>query len=134
MRIMVFGADCVELEGCCSEGDTMEELQQNLQEALNLDLNEPAGSNILLPLPDRSLEDREDIIKIQVDTNIAFALLVRHYRIRNRITQKEAQEALGLPNRTSYTNLERDGNPRLDTIEKNIKAYPDFSLHECFHG
>ncbi|MDY7027837.1 MAG: type II toxin-antitoxin system HicB family antitoxin [Spirochaetota bacterium] len=129
-----YWADCVELEGCRSEGDTMEELQQNLQEALNLYLDEPVGSNILFPLPDRSLEDRKDIINIQVDPNIAFALLVRHYRIKNRMTQKEAQEALGLPNRTSYTRLERRGNPRLDTIEKIIKAFPDFPLHECFHG
>jgi len=89
-----FWTDCVELEGCHSEGDTMDELRQNLQEALNLYLDEPAGSNMLFPLPDQSLDSSEGVISIQVDPGIAFALLVRHYRIRNIMTQKEAQEAL----------------------------------------
>jgi antitoxin HicB len=127
-------AECIELEGCRSEGDTMEELQQNLHEALNLYLDEPAGSNMLFPFPDPALENRDEVISIQVDSNIAFALLVRQYRVKHRMTQKEAQEALGLPNRTSYTRLEKKGNPRLDTIEKIIKAFPDFPLHECFNG
>lgn len=127
-------ADCVELEGCRSEGDTMEELQQNLHEALNLYLDEPAGSNLLFAFPDPALEDSDEVIGIQVDSSIAFALLVRHYRITHRMTQKEAQEALGLPNRTSYTRLERKGNPRLKTIERIIKAFPDFPFHECFNG
>jgi transcriptional regulator with XRE-family HTH domain len=58
---------------------------------------------------------------------------VRKYRIEHRMTQKEAQEALGLPSRTSYTRLERKGNPRLNTIERVLNTFPDFPLNECFN-
>ncbi len=126
-------AECVELEGCRSQGDTFEELKENLSEALNLYLDEPAGSNMLFPLPDAALDGKQEIVPIEVDPTIAFAMLVRHYRITHRMTQKEAQEALGLPNRTSYARLEKKGNPRLDTIEKVVKAFPDFPLHQCFN-
>ena len=125
-------ANCIELEGCRSQGDTWEELVENLREALNLYLDEPAGSNMLFPLPDPSLDNRHGVISIEVDSNIAFAMLVRNYRISHRMTQKEAQEALGLPNRNSYARLEKRGNPRLDTIDKIVKTFPDFPLHQCF--
>src|SRR6056297_617469 len=94
-----FWASCIELEGCRSEGDTIETLRENLQEALNLYLDEPAGSNMLFPLPDPSLEGKKGVISVQVESSIAFALLIRQYRISHRMTQKQAQEVLGLPNR-----------------------------------
>ncbi len=128
-----FWAECIELKGCRSEGDNWEELNDNLYEALNLYLDEPAGSNMVYPLPDSSLEGMDGVINIEVDPSIAFAMLVRHYRITHRMTQEEAQKALGLPNRTSYTRLEKKGNPRLDTIKKIVKAFPDFPLHQCFN-
>ena len=123
-----FYAFCIELEGCRSEGNTIEELQDNLQEALDLTLDEPAGSNYVFPLPDENTEESHDVISIPVDPQIAFALLVRQSRISKHWTQEQAQKALGLPNRTSYTRLEKKGNPRLSTIEKVWEAYKDFPM------
>lgn len=44
-----YSAYCIELEGCLSQGDTMEDLQANLHEVLNLCLDEPSGSNLVFP-------------------------------------------------------------------------------------
>lgn len=81
-----FSAFCLELKGCRSEGDSMEELLYNLSEALELYLDEPIGSNVLFPEPDYSQNSKESIIAISVDPKTAFALLVRRYRIDNRMT------------------------------------------------
>ncbi|MBT3274264.1 MAG: helix-turn-helix domain-containing protein, partial [Spirochaetales bacterium] len=95
-------------------------------------LDEPAGSNLLFPFPDSPGEEVPQIIEIPVDPAIAFAMLVRQYRISNRMTQAQMQEALDLPNKTSYTRLERKGNPRLSTISRVLKLYPDFPISDCF--
>jgi transcriptional regulator with XRE-family HTH domain len=49
-----------------------------------------------------------------VDPNIAFAQLLRQARIKARKTQREIQEAMGLPNKTSYTRLETAGKPHTE--------------------
>jgi transcriptional regulator with XRE-family HTH domain len=66
-----------------------------------------------------------------VDPNIAFAQLLRQARIKARKTQREIQEAMGLPNKTSYTRLERRGNLTLSTISKVLEVFPDFPLMEA---
>ena len=40
-----FSACGIELEGCITQGDSMEELLDNLREALHLYVQEPADSN-----------------------------------------------------------------------------------------
>ncbi|MDA3941409.1 MAG: type II toxin-antitoxin system HicB family antitoxin [Spirochaetia bacterium] len=124
-----FSAICMELPECLSEGNTMDELRANLKEALDLTLDEPAGSNYTFPLPDPTLEGADEVISISVDPQLAFALFVRQYRVSRRWTLRQAQQALGLPNRTSYTRLEQKGNPRLSTLEKIWEAYEDFPMH-----
>lgn len=127
-----YWAEGLELEGCDTQGNSLEELQLNLKEAQDLYLNEPVGTNMIFPLPDYSLESSPDTLAIEVDSRIAFALLVRQYRISHRLTQEQAQKAMGLPNRTSYARLESKGNPSLLTIDKIVKAFPDFPVQECF--
>ena len=34
-----YSAQCIELEGCITQGDTLKELQKNMEEALNLTLS-----------------------------------------------------------------------------------------------
>ena len=51
-----FWAECLELPGCFTEGDTKEELFANMQDALNTYIEEPEDSKHLAPLPNpRSL-------------------------------------------------------------------------------
>ncbi|MEA1911345.1 MAG: type II toxin-antitoxin system HicB family antitoxin [Spirochaetota bacterium] len=126
-----YWGQCLEIDSCHSQGDTIPILKKMLEEALDLTLDEPAGSNMIFPMPDSKYNSIRDVITIPVDNKIAFALLVRQNRISKRMTQKEAQEAMGLPSRTSYTRLESKGNPTFSTIEKLLKAFPDFPLYEC---
>ena len=42
-----FWAQCIELPGCVTEGDSKEELFQNMQDALNTYLQEPQDSQYL---------------------------------------------------------------------------------------
>ncbi len=123
---------CLEIDSCLSQGDTIQELRENFKEALDLTLEEPAGSNMVFPMPDPKHEGVEGVVSILVDSDIAFALLVRQYRIAHKLTQKQVQEAMGLPNRTSYVRLESKGNPTLAILTKLKKAFPDFPLEECF--
>ena len=51
-----FWAECIELPGCVTEGNSKEELMDNMQDALNIYLEEPEDSQYLAPLPKKSIE------------------------------------------------------------------------------
>ena len=127
-----YWAECLELAGCASEGETIEELKDNLSEALNGILDEPAGSNMVFPMPDEKHMNADNVIEVSVEPTIAFSLLVRQTRIAHRMSQTEAQEAMGFKSRNSYARLERRANPSLDTIVKVKKVFPDIPIEECF--
>lgn len=130
-----FWGQCVELQGCQSQGDTFEELLDNLAEALNLYLDEPQGSNVVFPLPNEEVdENREDIIKIAVDPGIAFANYLRIIRLGHKMTQKEVAIKLGYKSIWAYQKLEstKKANPELKTIAKIKSLFPEFDLNRLF--
>jgi predicted RNase H-like HicB family nuclease len=59
-------AECIELKGCLSDGDSFEELKLRLTDALNLYLNEPVGSNQIFPLPDKSLNGNLELCQVRI--------------------------------------------------------------------
>ncbi|MCD4819115.1 MAG: type II toxin-antitoxin system HicB family antitoxin [Candidatus Cloacimonetes bacterium] len=127
-----FWSECLELEGCNTQADTLEELKNNMTEVLNLYLSEPQKSNILFPLPDESINDL-DIYKVSVEPKVAFAYLLRRERINNNLTQKEVAAKLGLKRIWSYQRLENPiTNPSLDTIYKIKSIFPDFHFEFVF--
>lgn len=83
--------ECLEIESCHSQGDTIPILKKMLKEALDLTLDEPASSNLMFPTPNSEYDTKRDIVSISVDNRIAFALLVRQNRISKRMTKKEVQ-------------------------------------------
>lgn len=124
-----FSAQCIELPGCITEGDTMEELQKNMQEALDLYVQEPEDSKDLAALPDQKIKCTKNIVAVTVSPQIAFAFLVRYYRITHGLTQQEASDKMGFNTIYSYQKLESsNSNPTLTTIAKIKKAFPDFSI------
>ena len=46
-----YWAECIELPGCKTEGDSIGDLTQNAEEALNLYLEEPEDSSLSFPVP-----------------------------------------------------------------------------------
>lgn len=82
-----FWAQCLELSGCVTQGDTMKELQGNMQEALNLYVSESSDSEELATLPDDSIKITRNIVKVMLDPYIACAFFVRYLRIKYGLPQ-----------------------------------------------
>lgn len=124
-----FWAECMELSGCFTQADSMEELYENMQEALNLYIEEPENSKKLAPLPDESIVPSRSIKEIQLDASIAFSFMVRYNRIKQGLTQQEAADRLGFENIYSYQRLEnKKCNPTLKVLSQIKRAFPDFSV------
>ena len=124
-----FWTECLELSGCFTQADSMEELRENMQEALNLYLDEPKESKRLAPLPDDSIRLSRNIVEVPVDASIALAFMVRYNRIKQGLTQQEAANKLGFDNVYSYQRLEnKKCNPTLRMLSQIKKLYPNFSV------
>src|ERR1700738_2618079 len=109
-----YSAQCIELEGCVTQGDSMDELYENMREALNLYVQEPVDSNDLAALPKDSIRKSKNVIEVSLDPEIAFSFLVRYYRIKHRMTQQQVAEKLGFEKIFQYQRLEtRKCNPTL---------------------
>jgi predicted RNase H-like HicB family nuclease/DNA-binding XRE family transcriptional regulator len=127
-----YWAECCELDGCVTEGDTLEELYTACEEALDVYLYEPDESERVVPLPDETLENRKGILKIMVEPQKALALLLKNNRVHRKMTQKEAAELLGMKNIYSYQRLEKESNATLTIINKIHKAFPEIKLEYLF--
>lgn len=124
-----FWAQCIELPGCFTQGKTMKELHENMQEALNLSMQEPSNSDELAALPNESIKKSKNIICVDVDPQIAFAFLVRYFRIKYGLTQQEAAKKMGFETLYSYQRLEaKRCNPSLKMITRLKKIFPEFSV------
>lgn len=124
-----FWAQCVELPGCYTQGDSMKELHKNMQEALNLYIEEPNNSEDLAELPNESTRRSKNIVGVAVDPLIAFAFLMRYFRIKYGFTQEEAAKKMGFDTLYSYQRLEaRKCNPSLKMIARIKKVFPEFSV------
>ena len=124
-----FWAQCIELEGCITQAKTMEELNDNMQEALNLYVQEPEDSRDLADLPDESIKKSKNVVEVALDPEVAFSFMVRYYRIKHGMTQKKAAKEMGFDTIYSYQRLEaKRCNPSLKIISKIKKIFPDFSI------
>jgi antitoxin HicB len=129
-----FWAECIELEGCHAQGDTMKELRLNMEDALNLFLSEPEDSKFLFPMPSVHQKKMRNVEKIKVDASVAFALLIRQTRLRHHYTLKQMAAILEYNNINSYVKLEkpRTSNPELRTIANITKHFSDFPVALIF--
>ncbi len=126
-----YWAQCVELEGCRTQGDTREELDENMQEALNLYLDEPEDSRAIYSLPKRSVGGK-NVVEVQVEPKVALAFQLRMLRLRKHLTQKQAADLIGLKGLYSYQRLEssKTANPEYVTLVRIKKAFPEFDLEK----
>ncbi len=76
-----YSAYCMEFEGCVTQGDSMKELIENMKEALNLYVQEPADSKDLAPFPNASIRKSKEVIEVSLDPEVASSFLARYYRI-----------------------------------------------------
>lgn len=124
-----FWAQCIELEGCVTQAETLEALQMNMTEALNLYIEEPESSKDLAQLPDESIKLSKTVVEVSLDPQVAFAFMVRYYRIKHGLTQAAAAKKMGFETLFSYQRLEsKRCNPSLKIISRLKKLFPDFSI------
>lgn len=124
-----FWAKCLELDGCYTQADSMNELNRMMKEALELYISEPEGSADLAHLPDDSIRISKTVVEVPVDAEVAFSFLVRYYRIKYGMTQSQVAKKMGYENVNGYQRLERRKcNPNLKTLSKIKEIFPDFSL------
>lgn len=123
-----YWAECIEIPGCSTQGESMEELYFNMSEALNLHLDEPEDSKFLFPLPDPKIRKSKKVCEIEVESSIAFAFLLRQCRLKHGLTQHQMKEKLQFKNLFSYQKLEMSkfANPTLKSLKKIKEALPDF--------
>ncbi|MBY0518461.1 MAG: type II toxin-antitoxin system HicB family antitoxin [Bacteriovoracaceae bacterium] len=128
-----YWADCLELKGCISQADTREELEVNLEEALNLYLSEPLNSKHIFPKPIGNLEGK-NIIGVLVHPSVGFANRLREFRIKCKLTQHQMKDRLGFKYLSSYQRLEdpKRANPELRTMYLIKKSFPKFKFEDIF--
>lgn len=126
-----FWGESLEIEGCRSEGDNLEELKKNLTEALNLCLESAYHDEEDFVFPEEKFEGQGNILSIKPDVNVLFANLLKYYRKKNKLTQKSISEKLGYKSVWAYQKLENSkyGNVQLKTLAKIEEIFPDFNLN-----
>ena len=128
-----YWAECSELEGCNTQADTLEQLEKNMSEALNLFLTEPDDSKVIFPLPDESIINSDKIVRIKVDPQVGFAFLLRRYRLIKKLTQQEIAKKMGWSNIWSYQRFEKaKSNPSLTILTKFHEKFPDLDINLVF--
>lgn len=126
-----YWGECLELKGCVSQGDSLDELAKNLNEALNLYLDEPEDSQIIFPYPKKTMKGK-NILLIEVDPQVALALLIRTERLKRKWTQANAAKEIGIP-LYSYQKLEssKTANPEWKTLIKVRRVFPHLNLNQA---
>jgi len=128
-----YWAECLELDGCVTQGDTLKELSENMQEALILYIEEPKDSKDMAPLPNEKIKKTKTIAEVSLYPKIALSFLVRRNRLKYKMTQKQAAKAMGFDNIYSYQRLESSKcNPTLDVISRLKKVFPEISIDHAF--
>ena len=125
-----FWAECVELYGCKTQAETHDELEKACKESLNIYLEEPNDSKVVFPLPNELLDNDSALLRVEVEPEIALAVLLRFNRINLKLTQKQVAEMLGMKNVYSYQRLEKRSNPTLTIIKKIHNIFPEINLEK----
>ncbi len=129
-----YWAECLEIPGCSTQGDTLDELRKNASEALNLTLDEPVDSKIIYPLPLEVNKTKRSVMEVRVDPSIAFAFLMRRVRLQKGLTQQQMKTLLEFKTLFSYQKLEKSryANPTLKSLDSIKSHLPEFPIQLLF--
>lgn len=126
-----YWADCIELEGCRTQGATLKTLTKNMSEALNLYLSEPPESQHVFARPQKRINGK-NIVLVAVDPAVAMANRIRELRLKNHLTQMAMKDRLGIKNLSNYQRLEDPykANPEWSTLMNIKEQFPQFRLDD----
>lgn len=125
-----FWAEGIELTGCRAQGENLEDLRRECEEALNLYLDEPHDSKEVFSLPHKSIKNSKGILEIEVNPQVAFSFLMRRTRLTLGFTQHQMKDHLDFRTLFSYQKLERSktANPTLKSLMHILKRLPNFPV------
>lgn len=112
----------IDLPGCITDGDTIEEATTNGREALTGFLASMYERNV--PIPEPSVVSRENVYLIEPDADVAVPVILKRLRESNKMTQSDVAKVLGISYQ-AYQRLEKPGksNPTLNTLERLARVY-----------
>ena len=124
-----YWAECIELAGCLTQAESRSELSNNMSESLNLYLSEPESSILLFPMPKKNIKAK-NVVRVEVNPNVAFAVLLRQIRLKRKLTQKAMMDLLEITHLSNYQRLEnpRKTNPELKTLSEIKKKLPELDF------
>ena len=85
-----YSAECVEIDGIFTQGETIEELESNMKEALNLHLSEN-DDEVVFKMPQKT---KKGWVPVEVEPSVAVALAVRQARLKRKMSQRQMQTFL----------------------------------------
>lgn len=117
----------IDLPGCITEGDTLEEAASNGREALTGFLASLFERN--LPIPEPSTVRKKNIHLIEPEPDVAVPVILRRLRESSKLTQSDVARVLGISYQ-AYQRLEKPGksNPTMKTLERLARVFHK-SLH-----
>ena len=111
-----FVVEFPDLEGCVTEGDTLEEAMEMAREALTGWLKSVYSRDFSIPEPSKL--NGKDIHYITPEPEIALPILIRQLRIEKGLSQKQVADAIGI----KYQTYQRFENPNtFNATVKNLK-------------
>lgn len=126
-------AECIELEGCRTEADTIEELNKNIQDVLNLYLDENSNSKTIFPLPQKELKGK-NIIAVNPNPDILLSQILRMLRLNKNLTIEEVSKKLNYKSAYAYQKYElHKASPNFKTLVKLKKVFPELDLNEIIN-
>ncbi len=110
------------LQGCLTEGDTLEEAKRNAREALTGYLASIFEREIKIPEP--SGIKGKNIYRIEPEPEVAVPVILRKLRETRKLTQGDIAKVLGISYQ-AYQRLEKPGksNPTIKTLERLAKVF-----------
>lgn len=117
----------IDLPGCITEGDTLEEAVSNGREALTGFLASLFERNI--PIPEPSTVRKKNIYLVEPEPDVAVPVMLRQLRESSKLTQSDVARVLGISYQ-AYQRLEKPGksNPTMKTLERLARVFHK-SLH-----
>jgi antitoxin HicB len=112
----------IDLPGCITDGDTLEEAATNGREALTAFLSSMYDRN--LPIPEPSTASQENVYLIEPEPDVAVPVMLKRLRENSKLTQSDVAKVLGISYQ-AYQRLEKPGksNPTLKTLERLARVY-----------
>lgn len=110
-----------QLEGCFTEGESLEDALKQAKEALDGWLAARCDRDLKIPEPKRRKE--RGYYPVEVDIQVAFAVRLRRLRMKRGLSQAELAKRLGI-SQQAYAKLETPlkANPSLLTIRRLSSA------------